>query len=66
MPRVVAFLFLTALLSFAQTPKDVRAVAKQGQTAVPTVAGYLNSVSVDTRIEAVKQLYKPLAGVFPF
>src|SRR5579863_2546533 len=40
----------------AQTPKDVRAVAKQGQTAIPTVAGYLNSASVDTRIEAVKQL----------
>jgi HEAT repeat protein len=40
----------------AQTPKDVRAVAKQGQTAIPQVAGYLNSASVDTRIEAVKQL----------
>ena len=44
------------LLCFGQTPKDVRAVAKQGQTAIPTVAGYLNSASVDTRIEAVKQL----------
>ncbi len=31
-------------------------MAKQGQTAIPTVAGYLNSASVDTRIEAVKQL----------
>src|SRR5271157_1598295 len=56
MLRAAVFLLLTALLSSAQTPKDVRAVAKQGQTAVPTVAGYLNSASVDTRIEAVKQL----------
>src|SRR5215469_3198070 len=54
--RAAVFLFLTALLAFAQTPKDVRAVAKQGQSAIPTVAGYLNSASVDTRIEAVKQL----------
>jgi HEAT repeat protein len=31
-------------------------VAKQGPNAIPTVAGYLNSQSVDTRIEAFKQL----------
>src|SRR5665213_2933429 len=49
-------LFLVPLFVSAQTPKDVRAVAKQGQRAIPTVAGYLNSASVDTRIEAVKQL----------
>src|SRR5579871_5800374 len=54
--RAAAFLLVPALISFAQTPKDVRAVAKPGQTAIPTVAGYLNSASVDTRIEAVKQL----------
>jgi HEAT repeat protein len=40
----------------AQTPKDVRAVAKQGPTAIPTIGQYLNSASVDTRIEAIKQL----------
>jgi HEAT repeat protein len=53
-----AFLFfcLAPLVCFGQTPKDVRAVAKQGQTAVPKVAEYLNSAGVDTRIEAVKQL----------
>jgi len=56
MLRAAVFLLFTALLSSAQTPKDVRAVAKQGQTAIPTVAGYLNSASVDTRIEAVRQL----------
>ena len=56
MSRAAVFLLLTASLVFAQTPKDVRAVAKQGQSAVPTVAGYLNSASVDTRIETVKQL----------
>jgi HEAT repeat protein len=49
-------LCLVPLVCFGQTPKDVRAVAKQGQTAIPTVAGYLNSASVDTRIEAVRQL----------
>jgi HEAT repeat protein len=31
-------------------------VAKQGQPAIPKVAEYLNSASVDTRIEVVKQL----------
>src|SRR5580698_7964451 len=50
------FLYLVPLVCFGQTPKDVRAVAKQGQTAIPTVAGYLNSASIDTRIEAVRQL----------
>src|ERR1019366_10523645 len=51
----VIFLSLTLLIPcFAQTPKDVRATAKQGN--VTTVAGYLNSTSVDTRIETVKQL----------
>ncbi len=56
MRRVTGFLFLCAFSASAQTPKDVRAVAKQGPTAIPTVAQYLNSASVDTRIEAVKQL----------
>jgi HEAT repeat protein len=49
-----SLLFLFAALSFAQTPKDVRAVAKQGQVA--KVADYLTSPGVDTRIEAVKQI----------
>src|SRR5580698_652332 len=52
----VVLLSLLPLLCPAQTPKDVRAVAKQGPSAIPTVAAYLNSASVDTRIEAVKQL----------
>jgi HEAT repeat protein len=59
MPRSLIFFSLVPLLASVcpgQTPKDVRAAAKQGQTAIPTVAGYLNSASVDTRIEAVKQL----------
>jgi HEAT repeat protein len=56
MRRSPVFFCLIPLMCFGQTPKDVRAVAKQGQTAIPTVAGYLNSASVDTRIEAVKQL----------
>src|SRR5579863_2820995 len=43
---------------FAQspTPKDVRTVAKDGQTAIPKLALYLNSPSLDTRLEVVKQL----------
>ncbi len=56
MRRAVFVLCIVPIFASAQTPKDVRAVAKQGQTAIPTVAGYLNSASVDTRIEAVKQL----------
>ena len=56
MLRSLLFVCFASLISFGQTPKDVRAVAKQGQTAIPTVGQYLNSASVDTRIEAVKQL----------
>lgn len=56
MRRIAFLFFLLPFLSAAQTPKDVRLTAKQGQSAIPTVAGYLNSASVDTRIEAVKQL----------
>jgi HEAT repeat protein len=57
MPRSV-FLFLLLLSSVvaAQTPKDVRAVAKQGPAAIPSVAQYLNSTAVDTRVETIKQL----------
>src|SRR5436309_1786566 len=55
MPRLAA-LFVFAAACFAQAPKDVRAVAKEGQSAVPKVAQYLNSQSLDTRIETVKQL----------
>jgi HEAT repeat protein len=56
MRRCFVFFCLVPLVCFAQTPKDVRAVAKQGQAAIPTVAAYLNSASVETRIEAVRQL----------
>jgi HEAT repeat protein len=42
--------------AFAQTPKDVRLAAKPGASAIPTVAQYLNSQAVDTRVEVVKQL----------
>src|SRR5580693_1616914 len=56
MCRYLLFFCLIPFACFGQAPKDVRAAAKQGQIAIPTVAGYLNSASVDTRIEAVKQL----------
>lgn len=56
MPRACFVLFLLSSALFGQTPKDVRAVAKQGPSAIPTVAQYLNSTSVDTRVEAIKQL----------
>jgi HEAT repeat protein len=56
MRRCFVFLCLAACGCFAQAPRDVRAAAKQGQVAIPTVAAYLNSASVDTRIEAVRQL----------
>jgi HEAT repeat protein len=53
-PFVIFLCLIAVTTCFAQTPKDVRATAKQGN--VTTVAGYLNSASVDTRIETVKQL----------
>ena len=56
MLRLISALLLSALFISAQTPKDVRAVAKQGPTAIPTVAQYLNSTAVDTRVETIKQL----------
>jgi len=56
MRRVAALIVTIGSVLCAQTPKDVRAVAKQGPTAIPTVAQYLNSGSTDTRLEAVKQL----------
>ncbi len=56
MLRLISALLLSALFISAQTPKDVRAVAKQGPTAIPTVAQYLNSAAVDTRVETIKQL----------
>jgi len=52
---ITVFIVITIAAS-AQTPKDVRAVAKQGPSAIPTVAQYLNSAAVDTRVEAIKQL----------
>lgn len=52
---VSAFL-LGLQAAHAQAPKDVRAAAKPGVSAIPTVAQYLNSQAVDTRVEAVKQL----------
>src|SRR5579883_3669534 len=54
--RFLICLILLGAVLRAQTPKDVRAVAKQGPSALPTVAGYLNSASVDTRLEAVRQI----------
>lgn len=56
MRRLLLFIFCPLICLFAQTPKDVRAVAKQGPSAIPTVAQYLNSAALDTRIETVKQL----------
>src|SRR3979411_2773610 len=57
MPRsAFPVLFLLSAALSAQTPKDVRAVAKQGPSAIPTVPQYLNSPAADTRVEAIKQL----------
>ena len=56
MRRSFAFIFIFAAAAGAQAPKDVRAAAKPGASAIPTVAQYLNSQAVDTRVEVVKQL----------
>ncbi|HVW09314.1 MAG TPA: HEAT repeat domain-containing protein, partial [Bryobacteraceae bacterium] len=52
------FCLLLPVSALAQnpTPKDVRLVAKDGQSAIPKLALYLNSPALDTRIEVVKQL----------
>lgn len=56
MRRVILLFPVLALASFAQTAKDARTVAKQGTNGIPTLAGYLNAQSVETRVEVVKQL----------
>jgi HEAT repeat protein len=59
MRRPIPLCLLLAISAFAQpspAPKDVRMVAKEGQVAIPKLALYLNSPSLDTRIEVVKQL----------
>jgi HEAT repeat protein len=66
MRRSILLYVIFAASAFAQspaassapspTPKDVRIVAKDGQKAIPKLALYLNSPSLDTRIEVVKQL----------
>jgi HEAT repeat protein len=53
---VLCLLLPVSALAQNPTPKDVRLVAKDGQSAIPKLALYLNSPSVDTRIEVVKQL----------
>lgn len=55
---ITASLLSTLFLSVseAQSPKDVRAVAREGQAAIPKVAPYLNSAALGTRIETVRQL----------
>ena len=50
------FLIICLQMAAGQTPKDVRAVAKQGPQAIPTVAQYLNSTDLSVRLEVVKQL----------
>lgn len=53
---VLCLLLPVSALAQNPTPKDVRLVAKDGQSAIPKLALYLNSPSLDTRIEVVKQL----------
>src|SRR3569833_4087865 len=51
----LCLLLPVSVLAQNSTPKDVRLVAKDGQSAIPKLALYLNSPSVDTRIVVVKQ-----------
>ncbi len=51
--------FIVSLLGAAlaaQTPKDVRNAARQGQAGIPAVAKFLTSETLATRVEAVRQL----------
>ncbi len=56
MRRLIVAVCFFSIAGFAQAPKDVRAVARQGPNAIPTLVQYLNSQRVDTRVEVVKQL----------
>jgi HEAT repeat protein len=56
MRRLLPAICIFSVAAWAQAPKDVRAVAKQGLSAIPTLAQYLNSQGVDTRVEVIKQL----------
>jgi len=52
--RRLLLLACIAPFVFAQTPKDVRAAAKEGN--ITKLAAYLDARSLDTRIETVKEL----------
>ncbi len=56
LPALILLASLGSLPLPAQTPKDVRGAAKQGQQGIPAISGYLNAAELDTRVEAVKQL----------
>ena len=50
------FVALPVFALQSPAPKDIRMVAKEGQSAIPKLALYLNSPALDTRLEVVKQL----------
>jgi HEAT repeat protein len=52
--RLAASLLLLAAAAFCQTPKEIRALAKQGPSAIPQLSSYLKSADIEVRWEAVK------------
>lgn len=55
MRSALAFFALVGVLA-GQSPKDVRAAAKQGTAGIPAVADFLKNPSQPVRLEAVRQL----------
>jgi HEAT repeat protein len=59
MRSLPALIFVLAFAATAQQsvrPKDVRAAAKAGSSAIPKLQEFLNDPSVDVRTEAVRQI----------
>ncbi|MDQ6663260.1 MAG: hypothetical protein M3Z23_02570, partial [Acidobacteriota bacterium] len=54
--REVFLLFVVSVSLFAQSPKEIRAMAKDGPSALPKLQELLHSPETSTRAEAVKAI----------
>ncbi|MCC6860726.1 MAG: HEAT repeat domain-containing protein [Bryobacterales bacterium] len=55
-PFSFALVFALLIPALAQTPKDVREVARGGANAIPQLEQYLKNPDLEVRVEAVKQI----------
>lgn len=54
--RALLLLAAAASIAAAQTPKDIRAIAKDGPDAIPRLAEYFRSQDIDVRREVARQI----------